>query len=271
MPANDTRTLVVEDDAAINDVICEALRKEGHDCIPAFSGTEAKMLIETSARSDERKFDLVVTDLMLPGMSGEEVVALIRQASDTPVLVVSAKTSVSDKIALLRSGADDYLAKPFDLDELAARADALLRRTRPNAAISPRDDPHAAPCDKTEEASGASRSFGRWKLNEEERRFEVEGEPLKLTRTEFDILAAFMRHPRKVFTRRELYREAWGEDALAEEKAINTHISNIRSKLKKTGTDAYIETVWGIGFKLVDEPRNPTSHAIDRPQGPALQ
>lgn len=256
MPESSAHILVVEDDAAINDVVCETLRKEGHACTPAFSGTEAKMLVDAASYGNGRRFDLAITDLMLPGMPGEEIVALVRQNSDMPVLVISAKTDASDKIALLRSGADDYLAKPFDLDELAARVDALLRRAKSHGAIAPSTNTHESSEDGANETQKPSFTFGRWKLYEEERRFEVAGESIRLTRTEFEILAALMRHPRKVFTRRELHRATWGEDALAEEKAINTHISNIRSKLKTTGTDAYIETVWGIGFKLVDEPES---------------
>lgn len=97
-----------------------------------------------------------------------------------------------------------------------------------------------------------SRTFGKWKLFEDARRLEAAGQPVKLTRTELDIVAVLMRYPRKVFTKRELYQGVWHEDTVVEEKAVNTHVSNIRSKLKSSGTDCCIETVWGIGFKPVD-------------------
>lgn len=253
--------LVVEDDVSISDVVRSTLAGEGYACTCAYSGTEARLLIEGG-----EPFDLVVCDLMLPGMAGEDVVALIRAqagaAGAVPILVTSAKAQVVDRVALLRMGADDYLVKPFDLDELVARAEALLRRagaraeTAEGAGFAQGSEATArsagdGACDSLP-GEGASLSFGRWRLFEDERRFEAAGEPVRLTRTEFDILAALMRHPRKVFTKRELYRAVWNEDAAVEEKAINTHISNIRAKLRASGTDCYLETVWGIGFKLAD-------------------
>lgn len=238
------RILVVEDDASISDVVCSALSGAGFACTPAYSGTEAKLLIESG-----EPFDLFVCDLMLPGMPGEDVVALVRSKGTAPILVTSAKAQVVDRVALLRMGADDYLVKPFDLDELVARVEALLRRAGffPGA---PGDAGGASAADAEERPL----EHGAWRLFPEARRFEVAGETVALTRTEFDIVASFMRRPRKVFTKRELYRAVWNEDAVVEEKAISTHVSNIRSKLKGSGTEGYIETVWGIGFKLADEP-----------------
>lgn len=234
------RILVVEDDSSISDVVCSILSGSGFVCTPAYSGTEAKLLIESG-----EPFDLAICDLMLPGMPGEDVVALIRSRGAAPILVTSAKAQVVDRVALLRMGADDYLVKPFDLDELVARVEALLRRAGsiPGAA-------GGADAADAEKPLG----HGAWRLFPEARRFEAAGREIALTRTEFDIVAALMRHPRKVFTKRELYRAVWNEDAVVEEKAISTHVSNIRSKLKGTGTEGYIETVWGIGFKLADEP-----------------
>ena len=118
------KILIVEDDASISDIVCSTLSEEGYECLPAYSGTEARMLIEQGLA-----FDLAICDLMLPGLSGEEAVALIRSKSTVPILVTSAKAQVVDRVALLRMGADDYLVKPFDLDELSARVEALLRRS----------------------------------------------------------------------------------------------------------------------------------------------
>lgn len=293
--------LVIEDDAAINDVVCSTLKGEGYECVSAYSGTEARLLLQ--AEPSTYSFDLVICDLMLPGMPGEEVVAFIRAQSNVPILVISAKAEVVDRVSLLRQGVDDYLVKPFDLDELVARVEALLRRsalvndaakgTGSRATKNPVN--HAASnatksatncTDETatnytasnttentvnhtakdtrkstsvntlrnpaENAAESAITFGEWTLDENQRRFEVRGIPIRLTRTEFDIVMALMRHPRKVFTKRELYEAAWHEESFVEEKAISTHISNIRTKLKATGTDSYIETVWGIGFKLAD-------------------
>lgn len=239
------RIVVVEDDAAISDVVCSTLAGEGFACSPAYSGTEARLLIESG-----EPFDLAICDLMLPGMPGEDVVALIRSKGSAPILVTSAKAQVVDRVALLRMGADDYLVKPFDLDELTARVEALLRRAG-SSRVGAGD---AAGAGDSGPAAEKPLGYRAWRLFRDARRFEAAGEPVKLTRTEFDIVAALMCHPRKVFTKRELYRAVWNEDAAVEEKAISTHISNIRAKLKGTGTEGYIETVWGIGFKLADEP-----------------
>ena len=119
--------LVIEDDAAINDVVCSTLKGEGYECVSAYSGTEARLLLQ--AEPSTYSFDLVICDLMLPGMPGEEVVAFIRAQSNVRILVISAKAEVVDRVSLLRQGVDDYLVKPFDLDELVARVEALLRRS----------------------------------------------------------------------------------------------------------------------------------------------
>lgn len=245
--------LVIEDDAAINDVVCSTLKGEGYECVSAYSGTEARLLLQ--AEPSTYSFDLVICDLMLPGMPGEEVVAFIRAQSNVPILVISAKAEVVDRVSLLRQGVDDYLVKPFDLDELVARVEALLRRSALVNDAAKGTGSRATKNPVNHAASNATKSaitFGEWTLNENQRRFEVRGIPIRLTRTEFDIVMALMRHPRKVFTKRELYEAAWHEESFVEEKAISTHISNIRTKLKATGTDSYIETVWGIGFKLAD-------------------
>ena len=245
-PAAQPTVLVVEDDAAISDVTCSFLAQEGYACTPVFSGTEARLVLGA------HRFDLVICDLMLPGLPGEDVVALVRAQGAMPVIVTSAKGTTSDKVALLRTGADDYLVKPFDLDELLARIEVQLRRVR-DARLAPDAAAGTAP------ASGlaAPRSeralrFRAWIADEDTRTFTVDGAPVRLTRTEFDLVCALMRRPRKVFTKRELFAAAWREEPVVEEKTVNTHIGNIRAKLKGTGTEGYIETVWGIGFKLAE-------------------
>ena len=185
------RILLVEDDASIGDVVRSTLQGEGYACRCAYSGTEAKLLIESG-----EPFDLAICDLMLPGMPGEDVVALIRSRGAAPILVTSAKAQVVDRVALLRMGADDYLVKPFDLDELVARVEALLRRAG--------SIPGAAGGAGGADAADAEKPLGHgaWRLFPEARRFEAAGREVALTRTEFDIVAALMRHPRKVFTKR---------------------------------------------------------------------
>lgn len=242
--------LIVEDDADINAIMSARLSRTGLTCTQAFSGTEAELLLDT------RDFDLIVTDLMLPGATGESIVGAVRaRQAATPILVTSARTSSSDKVALLKLGADDYLAKPFDLDEFEARVEALLRRageTRSAGRTRTASDAEgsAAMSDTPAEADSATLSFGRWRIDREARTFRVDGQEVPLTRTEFNVVELLAAHPRKVFTKTELYELAWGEPFSVEENTLNAHISNIRTKLRPSGTDGYIKTVWGLGFKL---------------------
>lgn len=229
------RILIIEDDVDINQLVAASLGKAGYACSQAFSGSEARLLLKVAAAGAEEPFDLVITDLMLPGASGEELVAEIRAAGDAPIIVVSARTDAADKVALLHLGADDYLTKPFDLDELHARVAVQLR--------------HAS---RGTQRSTSVLRFKDWMLDAEARTLTAAGEPVRLTRLEFGIIEALVRRPKKVFTKRELFEAAWHEECFVEEKAVTVHVSNIRSKLKPSGTDTYLETVWGIGFKLAE-------------------
>ncbi|OUO86019.1 DNA-binding response regulator [Gordonibacter sp. An230] len=227
--------LIVEDDAHISGIVSEHLGRAGYVCAQAFSGTEARLVLESAAARDER-FDLVVCDLMLPGMSGEEVVRLIRAAdADTPIIVTSARSAASDKVDLLKLGADDYLAKPFDLDELLARIEVQLRHRGRAIALQP---------------GGDVLRVGEWSLDRAARTLKVGGVEILLTRTEFNIVELLAAHPKKVYTKQELFELAWGEPFAADDSTVSVHVSNIRAKLKPTGTDGYIQTVWGLGFKL---------------------
>ena len=206
-----TRVLIVEDDATINSLIYEYLTEK-----------------------DMEKFDLILLDLMIPGLSGEELIAYIRSSSQVPVIVLSAKTALEDKVNLLSTGADDYLTKPFELEELLARIQVQLR----HKAASP--------------SPASSLRYKDWELDEQARSFLVKGERIDLTSHELGIITLLMKYPKKVFTKQEIFESVWNQDYFVEDKTINVHISNIRSKLKDTATDAYIQTVWGIGFKLKD-------------------
>lgn len=236
------RILVVEDDAAINRVVCSYLGKMGAMCTAAFSGTEGLMHL-----AGGEDFHLVITDLMLPGASGEEVLAAARAAA-VPVVVLSARAAVADRVDLLRLGADDYLVKPFDLEELLARCEAVLRRS---AGFGRAGGIRGAGAGQ--EVDVAPLRFGAWELDETARAFTAAGMPVRLTRTEFEIVRTLMAAPRRVHTKRALSIAAGGDAAALEDKTVATHIGNIRAKLRATGTDDYVETVWGVGFKLRDD------------------
>ncbi len=233
---NRAHILIIEDDADINEVVTSYLQSNGFRCTQAYSGSEAKLVLKQQASSKENAFDLILTDLMLPGMTGEEIVSLVRSASTVPIIVISAVHASTKKVEALSLGADDYLVKPFDLDELVARILAQLRRSSLSHGPS------------TQGLSAMS--FGTWTLDTDQRIFSTSNNPIKLTRIEFNIIEALIRRPKKVFSKQELYEAAWDESFFVEESAINVHISNIRKKLQDAGAQDYIETVWGIGFKL---------------------
>lgn len=234
--------LIIEDDPSINEVVAAHLGRAGHRCAQAYSGSEGLLLFEG------RAFDLVVTDLMLPGVPGEEVVASLRQlAPEVPIIVISARITPADKVTLLKLGADDYLAKPFDLDELSARIDVQMRH-RARTSETPLEGGGTSPARAPEEE--VPLTFREWTLYPEARVFTVAGKPLSLTRTEFNILELLMGRPAKVFTKQELFELVWGEPYSVDDSTVNVHMSNLRRKLKPTGTDGYLQTVWGLGFKL---------------------
>ena len=219
--------LIIEDDTDINNSTTEYLRRQGCVCTQAFSGTEGRLLWR------EGSFDLLLVDLMLPGLSGDELITEIRKSSRIPVIVLSARTELSDKVELLDSGADDYLTKPYQLEELWARVQVQLRHAK------------AVP-------DGKLLQFRDWLLDPEEMSLTAAGIPVSLTAHEFRIVELLVNRPKRVFTKQQIYEAVWKQDYAVEDKTITVHISNIRAKLRPSGTDGYIQTVWGIGFKLAE-------------------
>lgn len=230
------RVLVVEDDPDINALLARIAVREGFAAVQAYSGTEARLQVEHAV------FDLVLLDMMLPGMDGSALIALLRGElrSNVPVIVVSAKAGAADKVDVLASGVDDYVTKPFDPDEVAARMHAVLRRcVGAGAGIG-------APG-----ADGEAYDHRDLHLDVARRRVTLKGAEIALTAHEFDILHVLMQAPDKVFSRELLYELVWKSGYYGEQNAVNVHVSNIRKKLVAAGAEAdYIKTVWGIGFKL---------------------
>lgn len=219
--------LIAEDDSRINEMIRTDLSKAGYSCTSAFSGTEAELLLESHS------FDLMILDLMLPGITGEELLEKIRKKSSIPVIVLSAKDELDTKVDLLTLGADDYITKPFELKELEARVLVQLRK-RADAEITK-----------------SSLEYKELCLDQEKKQLFVTGIPLSLTAREYLIMELFLKYPQRVFSKNELYEYAWEEYYMGEDKTINVHISNIRRKLKQVTEREYIETVWGLGFRLL--------------------
>ena len=213
---------IVDDDAYIGDMLEELLRREGYGVLRAYSGTEALMLLE------DRRPDLILLDLMLPGLNGEEV---LPHLTGIPVIVLSARAAVEDKVDLLQGGAADYLTKPFDTRELLARIAVQLRRQSRQDGILRYRGIALAP--ETREAT-------------------VDGGAVRLTRTEYGILKLLMQNPRQVITKSQLLEQLSMDTPDCVESSLKVHVSNLRRKLREAGAGEGIEAVWGIGFKLAE-------------------
>lgn len=222
------KILMIEDDKDINNMVTAFLTEKGCITEQAFSGIDGKMKLE------QNTYDFVLIDLMLPGISGEELIRDYRAKIKAPIIVLTAKGSVDNKVQVLDCGADDYLTKPFDLNELWARIKVQMRHM-------------------SREMPAENFVYRKWQLDSESRVFTADGKEIDLTAHEFGIVQLLMSHPGKAFTKQEIFMNVWGEDYYVEDKTINVHISRIRAKLQETHTEDYIQTVWGIGFKLPSE------------------
>lgn len=222
-----TKILVVEDDKEINKLVSDFLVSNGYEVVSLFDGLKA-----TDAAKNEGA-DLVILDLMLPYKNGDMVLADIRKISNIPVIIVSAKETTQNKIDLLRLGADDYMTKPFDLEEVLARIESNLRR-----AGFGRD-------------SGNTLEYNGLTIDENNNLATLDGTELSLTAKEFAILLMLLKYPNKVFSKANLFESIWKEEYIAEDNALNVHVSNLRAKLKNISPEKdFIDTVWGIGYRL---------------------
>lgn len=220
------RILIVEDDREVSQLLSDFLKQKGYDVACCYDGLGALSALEADSAG------LVLLDLMLPYRSGDLVLADIRARSAIPVIVLSAKATTQNKIDLLRLGADDYITKPFDLDEVAARIESSLRRARPGEA--PRRLRH-----------------NQLVADLESNTVCLEGRELSLTAKELAILTLLMRYPDKVFSKANLFESVWGQPYFSEDNTLTVHISNLRAKIKAVSPgQEYIDTVWGIGYRL---------------------
>lgn len=248
--------LIVEDDININNLLYEVLTKSGYECEQAFSGTEAKLLLNMK----ENAYTLVLLDLMLPGASGEDVLKEIRKKGKLPVIVLTAKDSIDDKIGVLTDGADDYITKPFEIREVLARIQVQLRHieaeTKSEAEVETEAETQVETEDKTKAGIQKGQGSGRLEFRDmvlTRSTFEVSigGRVLpKITKQEFAILELLLKNPKQVFSKEDIFEYAWDEPYMGETKTLDVHISNIRKKIKTITPDEYIETIWGIGYRL---------------------
>lgn len=217
-----TTIAVIEDDAYIGGLLEETLTQEGYHILRAYSGTEALLLLE------KRIPDLILLDLMLPGLSGEELLPRIK---DIPVIVLSAKAGIDDKVKLLTEGAADYLTKPFDIRELLARISVQLR--------------------KRQQSNTNFLALGDLRLDAMAHLLEISGQSLRLTRTEAAILKLLMQNPSQALSKSALLDRISLDVPDCTESSLKVHVSNLRKKMKTVSDKEYIESVWGIGFRLL--------------------
>ena len=227
------RVLIVEDDREIRTLLKDFLMENEYEVIEACNGREASACIRTEA------YDIILMDMMLPYKSGNDLIRELRESAagikDTPVIVISAKSSKDTRLEALKMGADDYIVKPFDMDEVLVRIEVVLRRSSP----------------ETKEDESAL-SYHGIEMSLERNSVSYEGIPIRLTAKEMYLLQLFLENPQKTFSKANLYKSVWKDDYIYEDNTINVHMSNLRNKLRKIAGEEVIETVWGIGYKLRD-------------------
>ncbi len=224
------KILVIEDNKDVNSMLSEILAEEGLEVFSAYTGTDGLKEIK------KNQYDLILLDIMLPFKSGDEILKEVREFSDVPVIVISAKDMIGLKIDLLKMGADDYITKPFDLGEVVARVYANLRRSRIKT--------------QTEKVL----RYKDMAVDIDSKRVIVNNTELDLTAKEYGIMELLIRNRDRVFTKANLYETIWQDAYLGDDNAVKTHISNLRSKLKTANSQQdYIETVWGLGYRLYKE------------------
>jgi DNA-binding response OmpR family regulator len=226
-PAAQTTVLVVDDEPLVRDVVARYLRREGFRTLVAGDGDTAMQLVEAENP------DLVVLDVMMPGVDGLTVCRWIRERSDTPVILLTALGEEADRIVGLELGADDYVTKPFSPRELAVRAKTVLRRTG------------AVP------KAGLKIEFGDVVVDVEKREVTKAGADVRLTVREFDLLVFLATNPRQVFSRSHLLARVWGDEFSLDAATVTVHVRRLREKVEADpSTPAHLETVWGVGYRF---------------------
>ncbi|MBQ1247933.1 MAG: response regulator transcription factor [Clostridiales bacterium] len=217
--------LIIEDDSTINSLLCGILKKSGYEvesCTDGLTGYNMAL---------DKDYQLILMDLMLPMKSGEEILRALREVKKTPVIVLSAKNDVHNRIELLRLGADDFICKPFDIDEVILRIEAVLRRVEDVKDVL---------------------TYKQMRIDKEARRIFIGDDELICTATEYAILELMLGNPGKVFSKRNLFESVTGDNYLSEENTMNVHMSNLRKKIAKITDEPYIDTVYGMGYRMAN-------------------
>ena len=221
------KILIIEDNKDINDMLSQTLAAEGYQVKSVYDGLVGMRELKSET------YDMLLLDIMLPYKSGDEILKEVREFSNIPIVVLSAKNMIATKIDLLKLGADDYITKPFDLGELVARIAANLRRTRVQKQLE------------------SVYTYKDMELNTSKKQLRVAGTEVEMTAKEYMIIELLLKNNGKVFSKANIYESIWNEEYIGDDNAIKTHMSNIRNKLKTVNpNEKYIETVWGLGYRL---------------------
>lgn len=230
------KILVCDDDREIVEAVEIYLTREGFEILKAYDGYEALRIMEKTP------VDLLIVDVMMPGLDGIRTTLKVRETSSIPIIILSAKSEDNDKILGLNIGADDYLTKPFNPAELVARVKSQLRRYTELGNVSAREDSHIF-------------SVGDLQINDDTKEVTVSGELIKLTPIEYNILLLLVKNAGKVFSIDEIYEQIWNEEAIGADNTVAVHIRHIREKIEINPREPrYLKVVWGVGYKIEKQP-----------------
>ena len=231
------KILIIEDDREIAGLLAVYLTKNGYEVTQRYDGVAGL----NELRANPEMYDMILLDMMLPGFSGDELLPKFRAITNIPVIVISAVSNLDDRIGMMRSGADDYIIKPFELPDVLVRIEAVARRYSPA---------EAAPEGGVDRSKGKELTYGTIRIDTDAGEAFVKEEKLSLTAKEYEILLLFLDNPGKRFSKANLYESIWNEEYFPEDQSLKVHLSNLRSKLRKLDEFDYIETVWGMGYRL---------------------
>ncbi|MBQ6230002.1 MAG: response regulator transcription factor [Eubacterium sp.] len=257
------RILIIEDDKEINKLLAVFLEKNGYDTVRCFNGVDGLNLVkklaaksyaangfireheEDNGLAPDEKIDMILLDMMLPGFSGDEILTKIRSFTDIPVIVISAVSSLDTRLFMMKNGADDYIIKPFELPDVLVRIEAVMRRYNASNSRIEADNKNTSAA-----VHGKKLTYGSIIMDTALMTVSIKGEEVTLTSKEYEILKLMLENQNKLFSKANIYESVWNEEYFPDDQSLKVHMSNLRSKLRRYDDFDYIETIWGMGYRL---------------------
>ena len=233
------RILIIEDDKEIAALLSVYLTKNGYEITCRYDGVAGL----NELRGNISGYDMILLDMMLPGFSGDELLPKLRSLTDVPVIVISAVSNLDDRLSMMRAGADDYIIKPFELSEVLVRIEAVARRYGSGSGDTAGEK-------KKENTGMHELTYGNIHVNADSAEVFINGQEISLTAKEYELLMLFLGNKNKLFSKANLYESIWEGEYFPEDTTLKVHMSNLRGKLRKYDPFDYIETVWGMGYRL---------------------